>query len=725
MKRLLISQALIIFLALDAGWLAAVHGLVPATAAKQYSYLCSVDAYVNMHDGTWTEVPSMPLFLSPHLDVERDIDARCLSLNTSAAECRDGLFRSALLRVEQEYATYLGPSGDGHYIDITRNETVLHLNFKSVSGFDGVCTELEQDLCRQHGVQQFYKQVWSLYTNILSDALGRNFIIGSTLDTPPGLVRFGLQELWDEELMLSKSVQYCRERHGAETKGGALTGCLGDLHHAVHTYGECLQETTYRRHLTVGKRLLFLEHVFDPGDPILFIGGNTGEDLKYLLQKIPGVTVYIFEPLELYANYLKETYKDNPLVRVFNVGMGSGDGSACFGVDGQNGDATMQIKDTFSAVSDVSAVSGAGSGASGNIECAKVVNASRFVLEDLSSPTGRFAVHMNCEGCEYDVLDSWVGSGVIRLISSLQFASHAVEWVPDVKDRYCRLRDTLAHTHDIDFSEAWCWERWLPLGSRWDTTLFSISGEVPQSGSSANAVIAPFHAPGAASARRGVAVYTVYCSRVPATFVPRAVKGVPSYFLTDNSATAAVASAMGWSIIDIPGPPYHDDAPSNMKCKLPKTQPHLFHALDTYKFLAYVDHALVPKLYNFFEWGHLLHLLEGPGSFSMLAFKSETNHNIVAEFQGSMAQERYSVDAARYVNYINARIAEGFQGGVILRGGFSVRNMDHSMTRVIGAAWYSEILRCGIQDQLSLAYVFEQYAQYIGVLYSYRLSTFW
>jgi len=70
-------------------------------------------------------------------------------------------------------------------------------------------------------------------------------------------------------------------------------------------------------------------------------------------------------------------------------------------------------------------------------------------------------LHMNCEGCEYDVIERLLTTGLIKYIRHLQFGSHRpIEMQLTVTDRYCFLQSSLNLSHDRVFGIPWGWERW-------------------------------------------------------------------------------------------------------------------------------------------------------------------------------------------------------------------------------------------------------------------------
>jgi hypothetical protein len=93
------------------------------------------------------------------------------------------------------------------------------------------------------------------------------------------------------------------------------------------------------------------------------------------------------------------------------------------------------------------------------------------------------------------------------------------------------------------------------------------------------------------------------------------------------------------------------------------------------------------------------------------------NGTVMNELTAALSQPRYQQDKERYIRYLNERLSEeyGLKGDKCIHGGFHIRDMDHPMTFVIGSKWYSEILESGCEDQISLAFIYERYSEFIGL----------
>jgi hypothetical protein len=71
-------------------------------------------------------------------------------------------------------------------------------------------------------------------------------------------------------------------------------------------------------------------------------------------------------------------------------------------------------------------------------------------------------LHINCEGCEYDVLEWLVHTSLIKYIRYVQFGSHRPLSIQlTIAERYCSLQEKLNKTHRMEYGIPWAWERWV------------------------------------------------------------------------------------------------------------------------------------------------------------------------------------------------------------------------------------------------------------------------
>lgn len=58
-----------------------------------------------------------------------------------------------------------------------------------------------------------------------------------------------------------------------------------------------------------------------PNGVLYDVGGNVGSFTDLVLQKLPDVEVYIFEPVKEYYDYIVERFKSNPKIKAFNCAL--------------------------------------------------------------------------------------------------------------------------------------------------------------------------------------------------------------------------------------------------------------------------------------------------------------------------------------------------------------------------------------------------------------------
>lgn len=73
---------------------------------------------------------------------------------------------------------------------------------------------------------------------------------------------------------------------------------------------------------------------------------------------------------------------------------------------------------------------------------------------------------INCEGCEFDVIEMLTSTSLIDNIDYVQFQPHAIVFTDQQEYicKYCRLRQLLARTHEVGYEFPHVWETWKRKG---------------------------------------------------------------------------------------------------------------------------------------------------------------------------------------------------------------------------------------------------------------------
>ena len=90
----------------------------------------------------------------------------------------------------------------------------------------------------------------------------------------------------------------------------------------------------------------------------------------------------------------------------------------------------------------------------------EIIEAST-VFNNVTEGTGDLdLLHINCEGCEYEMLENIIKAGLHRRIKIIQFGTHFFPEVPRLTERYCAIRSDLSQSHQMVYGTAFAWERW-------------------------------------------------------------------------------------------------------------------------------------------------------------------------------------------------------------------------------------------------------------------------
>ena len=85
--------------------------------------------------------------------------------------------------------------------------------------------------------------------------------------------------------------------------------------------------------------------------------------------------------------------------------------------------------------------------------------------------------------------------------------------------------------------------------------------------------------------------------------------------------------------------------------------------------------------------------------------------NVWTEFEEAMKQERYTWQRTQVQQYVNQKLSKGYVETLPVHFwcSFIIRDMRNATTKLIGDAWYSDILECGIEDQISMFFVYQDF----------------
>ena len=173
---------------------------------------------------------------------------------------------------------------------------------------------------------------------------------------------------------------------------------------------------------------------------IWYVGANTHGRDGVRLQKDYSCDIHVFEPVPSFANVLEKNWKNVPRSTVHAFGLGS---------------ESKQVEGVHVVGESTFAMSGGKDSSGETVHIKSIVEA----WEELGKPSIDL-LHMNCEGCEWEMLETLISSDIIHKVRILQVGTHWFADVQNIEQRYCAIEAKLETTHEKIYQQYFGWERW-------------------------------------------------------------------------------------------------------------------------------------------------------------------------------------------------------------------------------------------------------------------------
>jgi FkbM family methyltransferase len=167
------------------------------------------------------------------------------------------------------------------------------------------------------------------------------------------------------------------------------------------------------------------EYPLKPTDLVVDVGGYEGRFANTIADKY-GCRVWCFEPV--FYDELKSKLRHSILI--FEKGLA-----------GSNRTELMHIKGDSTGVF-----------ADGEPRQVELVD----IVEAIQEPVA--LLKLNCEGCEFEILEALLERGNPFLYDNIQVQFHPV--VPGFQARWESIRERLLQTHELTYDAPWCWENY-------------------------------------------------------------------------------------------------------------------------------------------------------------------------------------------------------------------------------------------------------------------------
>jgi FkbM family methyltransferase len=191
----------------------------------------------------------------------------------------------------------------------------------------------------------------------------------------------------------------------------------------------------------------------------MYIGANAdGSDGVRLLREHPNLKLHVYEPVPEFFEHLMTQYgalqllTEEQTTRMHNYGLGADNRTVWLRQADINGQSTFIMEGAVDRASDDARVA------------MKIRDAS-FEIRRVAAIHGHIQLlHVNCEGCEWELFDSCVDSGVLSQVDVVQYGLHYLPLQVSPEEmawKYCKIHTALSRTHVPEFLMPFGWERWV------------------------------------------------------------------------------------------------------------------------------------------------------------------------------------------------------------------------------------------------------------------------
>lgn len=182
----------------------------------------------------------------------------------------------------------------------------------------------------------------------------------------------------------------------------------------------------------------------NPHSIIIEIGGYVGNQAKLLVK--PNVQTYVVvEPIKKFYDQLKSSMKaleGKTTFQFFNFGLGKNYSKVAIN---ENADGTSLFHPNKLT----------------NSKSIDVVNVIDIFVYLGVACVDVDLLNINCEGCEFEVLEMLAATNLIEKVVNIQFQPHYMyKEVGSYSCRYCRLVELLSRTHELSYRFNVIWEMW-------------------------------------------------------------------------------------------------------------------------------------------------------------------------------------------------------------------------------------------------------------------------
>ncbi|KAI8462315.1 MAG: hypothetical protein J3K34DRAFT_449092 [Monoraphidium minutum] len=189
-------------------------------------------------------------------------------------------------------------------------------------------------------------------------------------------------------------------------------------------------------------------------DFVLYVGGNTeAADAAGIFGLFPHtVDMHILEPVPSFYRELVSRLSGKQRIYLHNFGLANSTKSVQVSKQAIVGQGTIVMNAPITSAH------------INETETLNLLSPGEFLRHAGIFKERYGMLHVNCEGCEYEMFEALANAGLLNTFPIIQFSFH---WYTQVGShlglRYCRIRSYLSRSHKPVVLVPYGWERWVQL----------------------------------------------------------------------------------------------------------------------------------------------------------------------------------------------------------------------------------------------------------------------
>jgi FkbM family methyltransferase len=178
-----------------------------------------------------------------------------------------------------------------------------------------------------------------------------------------------------------------------------------------------------------------INYKFDEDSLVFDVGGYDGKWAEIIFNKYR-CNIYIFEPVAYYYNIIKNKFKDNDKIKIFNIGLSNENKEEKIYISGDSSSIHKKV--------------------SNKTENIQLVAIDTFIIDnDIKNVN---LMKLNIEGEEYNLIEKLIYTNKVSVFNNLLIQFHKIS--DDSEKRRNNIREEFIKTHTLTYDCDFVFENW-------------------------------------------------------------------------------------------------------------------------------------------------------------------------------------------------------------------------------------------------------------------------